>query len=205
MQFLQSFNIPDAVSGGVLASLIFGIYYAVFKSQIEYNLSIRDAFLIIFFTTIGLSSKLKTLLQGGKPLLILLVTAVTYLCIQNVTGVAIAKLMGLDLPIGLLAGSVSMSGGHGTAIAWSPIFSETYGIANASEIGIASATFGLIFGGIIGGPTAKFLIIKHKLEAKNQEQDLTISIKRDQPNVSIGYNTMLNSIWVIGFAIGVGY
>lgn len=205
MQFLQSFNIPDAVSGGVLASLIFGIYYAVFKSQIEFNLSIRDAFLIIFFTTIGLSSKLKTLLKGGKPLLILLVTAVTYLCIQNVTGVAIAKLMGLDLPIGLLAGSVSLSGGHGTAIAWSPIFSETYGIANASEIGIASATFGLIFGGIIGGPTAKFLIIKHKLEAKNQEQDLTISIKRDQPNVSIGYNTMLNSIWVIGFAIGVGY
>jgi glutamate:Na+ symporter, ESS family len=205
MQFLQSFNIPDAVSGGVLASLIFGIYYAVFKSQIEFNLSIRDAFLIIFFTTIGLSSKLKTLLKGGKPLLILLVTAVTYLCIQNVTGVAIAKLMGLDLPIGLLAGSVSLSGGHGTAIAWSPIFTETYGIANASEIGIASATFGLIFGGIIGGPTAKFLIIKHKLEAKNQEQDLTISIKRDQPNVSIGYNTMLNSIWVIGFAIGVGY
>lgn len=205
MQFLQSFNIPDAVSGGVLASLIFGIYYAVFKSQIEFNLSIRDAFLIIFFTTIGLSSKLKTLLKGGKPLLILLVTAVTYLCIQNVTGVAIAKLMGLDLPIGLLAGSVSLSGGHGTAIAWSPIFSETYGIANASEIGIASATFGLIFGGIIGGPTAKFLIIRHKLEAKNQEQDLTISIKRDQPHVSIDYNTMLNSIWVIGFAIGVGY
>jgi ESS family glutamate:Na+ symporter len=205
IQFLQSFNIPDAVSGGVLASLIFAVYYAVFKSQIEFNLSIRDAFLIIFFTTIGLSSKLKTLLKGGKPLLILLVIAVTYLCIQNLTGVAIAKLMGLDLPIGLLAGSVSLSGGHGTAIAWSPIFTETYGIANASEIGIASATFGLIFGGIIGGPTAKFLIIRHKLEAKNQEQDLTISIKRDQPNVSIDYNTMLNSIWVIGFAIGVGY
>ena len=107
IQFLQSFNIPDAVSGGVLASLIFAVYYAVFKSQIEFNLSIRDAFLIIFFTAIGLSSKLKTLLKGGKPLLILLVTAVTYLCIQNVTGVAIAKLMGLDLPIGLIAGSVS--------------------------------------------------------------------------------------------------
>ena len=205
IQFLQSFNIPDAVSGGVLASLIFAVYYAVFKSQIEFNLSIRDAFLIIFFTAIGLSSKLKTLLKGGKPLSILLVIAVTYLCIQNLTGLAIAKLMGLDLPIGLLAGSVSLSGGHGTAIAWSPIFTETYGIANASEIGIASATFGLIFGGIIGGPTAKFLIIRHKLEAKNQEQDLTISIKRDQPNVSIDYNTMLNSIWVIGFAIGVGY
>jgi ESS family glutamate:Na+ symporter len=76
IQFLQNFNIPDAVSGGVLASLIFGVYYAVFNSQIAFNLTVRDAFLIIFFTTIGLSSKLKTLLQGGKPLVILLITAV---------------------------------------------------------------------------------------------------------------------------------
>jgi ESS family glutamate:Na+ symporter len=178
IQFLQNFNIPDAVSGGVLASLIFGIYYAVFNSQIAFNLTVRDAFLIIFFTTIGLSSKLKTLLQGGKPLVILLITAVSYLFIQNLTGVAIAALMKLDLPIGILSGSVALSGGHGTAIAWSPIFRDTYGITNASEIGIASATFGLVFGGIIGGPTAKFLIIRHKLEANNQEQDLTIGIKR---------------------------
>ena len=158
IQFLQNFNIPDAVSGGVLASLIFGIYYAVFNSQIAFNLNVRDAFLIIFFTTIGLSSKLKTLLQGGKPLVILLITAVSYLFIQNLTGVAIAALMKLDLPVGILSGSVALSGGHGTAIAWSPIFRDTYGITNASEIGIASATFGLVFGGIIGGPTAKFLI-----------------------------------------------
>jgi ESS family glutamate:Na+ symporter len=205
IQFLQNFNIPDAVSGGVLASLIFGVYYAVFNSQIAFNLTVRDAFLIIFFTTIGLSSKLKTLLQGGKPLVILLITAVSYLFIQNLTGVGIAALMKLDLPIGILSGSVALSGGHGTAIAWSPIFRETYGITNASEIGIASATFGLIFGGIIGGPTAKFLIIRHKLEANNQEQDLTIGIKRGQKNITIDYNTMLNSILVLGFTIGLGY
>ncbi len=205
IQFLQDFNIPDAVSGGVLASLIFGIYYTVFKSQIEFNLSVRDAFLIIFFTTIGLSSKLKTLLKGGKPLLILLATAVSYLFIQNLVGVGVASLMSLDLPIGLLSGSVSLSGGHGTAIAWSPIFKDTYGINNASEIGIASATFGLVLGGIIGGPTAKFLIVKHKLQSDFQEQDLTIGIKRGQKNVTIDYNTMLNSILVLGFAIGLGF
>ncbi|MEB3122620.1 MAG: sodium/glutamate symporter [Snowella sp.] len=129
----------------------------------------------------------------------------SYLFIQNLTGVAIAALMKLDLPIGLLSGSVALSGGHGTAIAWSPIFRETYGITNASEIGIASATFGLVFGGIIGGPTAKFLIIRHKLEANNQEQDLTIGIKRGQKNITIDYNTMLNSILVLGFTIGLGY
>ncbi len=204
-QFLQSFNIPDAVSGGVLASLVVGIFYAIFNAQITFDLNIRDIFLIIFFTTIGLSSKLQTLLRGGKPLLILLATAVVYLVIQNLTGVTIAKLLGLDLPIGLLSGSVSLSGGHGTAIAWSPIFQKDFGIVNASEIGIASATFGLVFGGIIGGPTAKFLIIRHHLKPDSQEQSLSISIKRSQENVKIDYNTMLNSILVIAITVGLGF
>ncbi|MBR8826689.1 MAG: sodium/glutamate symporter [Gomphosphaeria aponina SAG 52.96 = DSM 107014] len=204
IKFLEDFNIPDAVSGGVLASLLFGFYYGVFKYQIEFALDIRDSLLIIFFTTVGLSSKLKTLVQGGKPLLILLVTAVSYLLVQNLTGVAIAALTGLDLPIGLLAGSVSLSGGHGTVIAWAPLFKDTHGISNASEIGIASATFGLVFGGIVGGPIAKFLIKKNRLTAHNQDQDLTIGIKDSQKNVQIDYNTMLNSLFVLGITIGFG-
>jgi glutamate:Na+ symporter, ESS family len=204
IKFLQDFNIPDAVVGGVLASLIFGLGHEIFKLQVEFDLYIRDSLLIIFFTTIGLSSKLKTLLKGGKPLLILLATAVIFLFLQNLTGVAVAQLSGLALPIGLLSGSVSLSGGHGTTIAWSPIFKDSYGIVNASEIGIASATFGLVFGGIIGGPIAKFLIARNRLQAKDQAEDLTISIKRGQKNVTIDYNTMLNSLLVIGLTIGLG-
>ncbi len=204
IQFLQNFNIPDAVSGGVLASFVFGIFYIVFQYQIEFALNIRDNLLIVFFTTIGLSANLKTLIKGGKPLLILLAIAVTYLIIQNTTGVAIAALTGLDLPVGLLAGSVALSRGHGTVIAWSPIFQNTYNIANASEIGIACATFGLIFGGIIGGPIAKFLIKKHRLQADNQAQDLIISIRQNQQHVTIDYNTMLQSVLVIGLTIGLG-
>ncbi|PSF37807.1 sodium/glutamate symporter [Aphanothece hegewaldii CCALA 016] len=204
IKFLQNFNIPDAVSGGVLASLILWFCYAVFKFQIEFDLDIRNALLIIFFTTIGLSSKLETLLQGGKPLLILLTTAVIYLFLQNLTGIGIAALMGLDLPIGLISGSVSLSGGLGTVIAWSPIFRDTYGITNASEIGIASATLGLVLGGIVGGPVAKLLIVRNQLESNYQEKELTIGIKHGQKNVTIDYNTMLNSFLVIGFAIGLG-
>ena len=204
IKFLQNFNIPDAVSGGVLASIFFGIYYEIFKHQIEFNLSIRDTLLIVFFTTIGLSAKLKTLIKGGKPLFILLMAAIFYLMVQNITGVAIAALTGLDLPIGLLAGSISLSGGHGTVIAWSPLFRDTYGIANAPESGIASATFGLVFGGIIGGPIAKFLIDKNRLQTNNPNQDLTISIKEDEKNVKIDYNTMLNSVLVIALAISLG-
>ncbi len=204
IKFLQDYNIPDAVAGGVLASLFFGLFFAVFKWQIEFTLNVRDALLIVFFTTIGLSSKLKTLLQGGKPLLILLITAVVYLILQNLAGLGVAKVMGLDLPIGLIAGSVSLSGGHGTAIAWAPIFRDNYGIVKASEIGVASATFGLVLGGIIGGPVAKWLITRNRLRANNQDQDLTVGIKQSQRNVNIDYNTMLHSILVIGLTIGLG-
>jgi ESS family glutamate:Na+ symporter len=204
IKFLQDYNIPDAVVGGVLASLFLGLFFAVFKWQIEFTLNVRDALLIVFFTTIGLSSKLKTLLQGGKPLLILLITAVVYLILQNLAGLGVAKVMGLDLPIGLIAGSVSLSGGHGTAIAWAPIFRDNYGIVKASEIGVASATFGLVLGGIIGGPVAKWLITRNRLRANNQDQDLTVGIKQTQRNVNIDYNTMLHSILVIGLTIGLG-
>jgi glutamate:Na+ symporter, ESS family len=204
IRFLQEYNIPDAVAGGVLASLFFGLVLAVFKLQLEFTLNIRDALLIIFFTTIGLSSSLRTLVQGGKPLVILLFMAVIYLIVQNLAGLGVAKVMGLDLPIGLIAGSISLSGGHGTTIAWAPVFRDSYGINMASEIGIASATFGLVLGGIIGGPVAKWLITKNQLRANNQDQDLTVGIKQNQRNVNIDYNTILHSILVIAVTIGLG-
>ena len=155
--FLQNFNIPEPVTGGFLASVAFGIVYWLFGLDIEFALELRDELLLVFFTTIGLSSKLKTLIKGGKPLLILLVAAVGYLVIQNLTGITVAVLTGLEPPIGVLAGSVSLSGGHGTTIAWAPIFTDSYEISNAAEIGIASATFGLILGGVMGGANRQAL------------------------------------------------
>lgn len=204
INFLQDFNIPDAVSGGVLASLFFGILYGIFQLQVDFSLNIRDALLIIFFTTIGLSSKLKTLLQGGKPLLILLAIAVCYLFLQNLTGVAVASITGLDKPLGLISGSISLSGGHGTAIAWSPIFRDTYGIENALEVGIASATFGLVLGGIIGGPVARWLIIRNRLKTGDGKENLSIGIKHGYKKKTIDYDIMLYSLLVLGVTIGLG-
>lgn len=203
-KFLQDFNIPEAVSGGTIVSLLLGLCHSLWQIQPNFDLSIRDAFLIVFFTTIGLSSKLKTLLQGGKPLLILLIVAVGFLAVQNLAGVIVSAMLGLKLPIGLLGGSISLSGGHGTVIAWAPIFKESYGIANASEIGVASATFGLVLGGVVGGPIAKGLITRNYLTHKSDGQDLTIGIKQEQRNVKIDYDTMLHSILVIAIAIGLG-
>lgn len=201
--FLRYYNIPEPVTGGVLASVVSGLIFWIWGINFEFALEMRDGLLLIFFTTVGLSSKVKTLISGGKPLLILLVAAVGYLVVQNTIGVVVASLTGLAKPVGLLVGSISLSGGHGTTIAWTPIFIKNYGIANAAEIGIASATFGLILGGVIGGPVANFLIKRYKLQSASDES-LTVGIEYEMNNVKVDYDAMLRSILVLAIAIGSG-
>ena len=160
---LRDYNIPEPVTGGLLASLLFGMIYWFADVEVSFDMVNRDMLLIVFFTTIGLSSRIDVLREGGKSLFILLGLAVGYLFIQNLAGIGIAALTGSPPILGLLTGSVSLSGGHGTAIAWAPTFESEHGIPFAMEIGLACATFGLIFGGIVGGPIARFLVWKNKL------------------------------------------
>lgn len=201
--FLREYNIPEPVSGGLIASILFGAIYGVFELELQFTLQVRDGLLILFFTTIGLSSKFSTLVQGGKPLLILLVVAVAYLFLQNFTGLAVTGLTGQPVEMGLIGGSVSLSGGHGTAIAWAPKFATEYGIGSAMEVGIACATFGLILGGLIGGPIAKFLITHYRL-APSHDTALTVGVSHEQDATQIDYQHMLNSILIICLSIGMG-
>ena len=201
--FLREYNIPEPVSGGLIASILFGVLYGALNWEFQFALDLRDTLLIVFFTTIGLSSKFSTLVQGGKPLLILLVVAVGYLFIQNFTGLAVAQVTGQPDEIGLIGGSVSLSGGHGTAIAWAPRFIDQYGITNAMEIGIASATFGLILGGLIGGPMAKFLITHYRLSASH-DRALTVGVPHERDETQIDYQHMLNVILTISVSVGIG-
>ncbi|MEK6223792.1 MAG: sodium/glutamate symporter, partial [Thermodesulfobacteriales bacterium] len=203
ISFLREYNIPEPVTGGVLASLVFGAYYFIAHQEVIFSLGDRDLLLIVFFTCIGLSAKIRNLIEGGKALGILLVCSVAYLFVQNFTGIAVSKIMGLDPIIGLIGGSVSLSGGHGTTIAWSETFVRDYGITNASEIGIACATFGLIFGGMIGGPIAEFLIKRYKLQPTTPEEP-SVGIKHDKVTLSIDYFGILNSFLVIAIAMGLG-
>ncbi len=201
--FLREYNIPGPVSGGLIASILFGAAYAVFGLEFDFALDLRDALLITFFTTIGLSSRFSTLIEGGKPLLILLVVAVAYLFLQNFTGLAWAQVTGQPAEIGLIGGSVSLSGGHGTAIAWAPRFIEEYGIANAMELGLACATFGLILGGVIGGPIAKFLITHYEL-SPSEDPELTVGVPHERYETPIQYQYMLNSIFAISVSVALG-
>lgn len=160
---LREFSIPEPVSSGLLVCLLLALVHAVTGLAIGFDLATRNFLLLYFFSGIGLNADVRTLLAGGRPLAILVVLTIGFLLLQNVTGIAMASLLGLDPLIGLLAGSVSLVGGHGTAIAWAPRFAELHGIASAMEIGVACATFGLILSSLLGGPIARLLIRRHHL------------------------------------------
>lgn len=202
INLLTYYNIPEPVTGGIIASIIFSSFYFLFETSISFSLDQRDSLLVVFFTCVGLSSRLSTLFQGGKTLVILLFIAITYLFIQNFTGVGVALATGLDPQTGVLGGSVSLSGGHGTAIAWAPTFVSDYAISNAVEIGIACATFGLVLGGIVGGPIANYLITKYNLKSNSNEKiSVGFSVEKEE---KITVDSAYLVILVICITIGLG-
>ncbi len=212
--FLRTYNIPEPVTGGVLASMVFAAWYALSDTAASFDLSNRDTLLIVFFTTVGLNAKFGTLIAGGKPLLILTVCASVFLVLQNLTGVAMAHLVDAPLLTGLLGGSISLSGGHGTTIAWAPIFQDEFGIQNAKVIGIAVATFGLVVGGIVGGPLSQFLISRYGLKPSTGETEYVTGLPdvpaSDDHQVENGHHlidvdNVLICLLVIAVAMGIGF
>jgi glutamate:Na+ symporter, ESS family len=205
--FLRNFSIPEPVTGGLLFSALFGLLYAVSGIAVEFELRARDILLVYFFTTIGINASARDLLAGGRPLLILLAITVAFMIAQNLTGIGVAALFGLPAAVGVLGGSVSLIGGHGTTIAWAPVIAEQHGISNAMEIGIASATFGLILASVMGGPIAKFLINRHRLTpapgATDEVQDVGLS--EGQQNARITYLDFLAAVLAIHVCIVVGF
>jgi len=201
---LEKYNIPEPVSGGVIASLLFTLLHIAYGLEVTFDLSMRDDLLVMFFTTIGLTAKLSQLLKGGRVLVVLLGLATVFLVIQNLIGVSVSTAMGYDPLGGLLGGSVALSGGHGTAIAWAPIFARDFGMAGAMEVGITVATFGLVFGGLVGGPVAQILIKRHNIESSHDEH-LTVGVDREQePHIRILYDNLLRAILMIAVAEAIG-
>ncbi len=203
--FLQKYNIPEPVTGGIFASLAALALYLVAGWEVEYDLFTRDVFLIYFFTAIGINARFAQLLAGGKPLLLLLGLTLTYLVIQDTVGFFSALAIGQPGGVGLLVGSASLAGGHGTAIAWAPTIAETQGVTNALEIGVAAATIGLVIASLIGGPIASFLMSRHKLESADDSK-LLVGIEYDkEDHTSINHLSIMGSILIIHIAMIFGY
>ena len=156
--FLRTYSIPEPVVGGLLVAALLLLLRALTDIEVRFDASLQAPLMLAFFATIGLNADFASLKKGGRILGIFLLVVTALLVVQNAMGIALAKALGLDPLMGLLAGSVTLSGGHGTGAAWGAVFSEKYGVASASELAIASATFGLVLGGLIGGPVARLLI-----------------------------------------------
>lgn len=158
IKFLQDFNIPEAVAGGLIAAAIIFALYQRFGLSFQFEKGLQNAFMLVFFASVGLSADFSRLKQGGFPLVIFLAVVGVLIIVQNGVGVGLATALGLDPKIGLITGSITLIGGHGTGAAWAKVFTEKYGLQGAMEMAMASATFGLVAGGLIGGPVARRLV-----------------------------------------------
>lgn len=204
ISILRGFNIPEPVTGGLIAAIVVFLLFSLGDIEVSFDLERRDILLVYFFSAIGLNARLSDLLSGGKPLIILLTLTVLFIGVQSVIGVSTANLLGLDSAIGVLAGSASLIGGHGTAIAWAPDI-KAMGVLNALEIGVAAATLGLVVASLIGGPIAKYLIERYKLSATSTEA-VSVGIEYDkQETESLSHLSFMSVILVIHVAMIIGY
>ncbi|MFC5705723.1 sodium/glutamate symporter [Aeromonas eucrenophila] len=168
---LRTFSIPKPVAGGLLVALVLVLLRASMDVELRFDTAFQTPLMLAFFASIGLSADLGSLKRGGKAVFTFLLVVTGLLLMQNVLGVGLATLLGLDPLMGLLAGSITLSGGHGTGAAWGAIFSEKYGLQSATELAMACATFGLVLGGLIGGPVARHLVKKVQVPGAEHNSD----------------------------------
>lgn len=201
--FLKAYNIPEAVSGGLVCSLLVAGLYFFTNRQISFDLALRDVLLLAFFSTIGLSAKFATLAAGGKSLAMLVVCAVVMLFLQDVVGIGVSMCCGVHPGYGLLAGSIAFAGGHGSAISYGQLAADQ-GLPGAMELGLACATFGLIAGGLVGGPLARNLISTFNLEGNATDQAFVPGPEETEESGPVTLNGMLDSIFLITVCIAIG-
>ncbi|WP_253276805.1 sodium/glutamate symporter [Ruegeria sp. 6PALISEP08] len=203
---LRQFNIPEPVTGGLLASLVVLALYLLFNLELSFELNTRDSLLVLFFAGIGLNARFSDLIAGGKPLLILLVLTLLTIIAQNVIGAAGASLFGYPAQAGVLFGSAALIGGHGTAIAWAPEVARATGLDGATELGVAVATLGLVLAALVGGPIARLLVESRNLTPDRPDEEHTVGLPDDEPGASgIDHMSIMRVLLHLNLAIIFGY
>lgn len=204
-KFLRNNHIPEAVVGGFIIAIILFFVNKITGQTFKFDTSLQSLLMIAFFSSIGLSSDFARLIQGGKPLVLLIMAVTVLIVLQNIVGVGMAVLMKEDPFIGLIAGSITLSGGHGNAGAWGPLLEQKYGITGALELAMACATLGLVIGGLMGGPVARHLIKKVKIPNSIQGHK-TVESSFEEPNIKRQINTrnLIETITMLSVCIVVG-
>lgn len=200
--FLQKFCIPAPVIGGLIFAIMTCICYVTGIAEFSFDDTLREVCMVFFFTSVGFQANLKVLKSGGKSLIVFLGLVIALIILQNLTAVGLAKLLNLNPLIGMCTGSIPMVGGHGTAGAFGPVL-EDLNIKGATTICTAAATFGLIFGSLIGGPLGKRLIEKHSLLNTIANDDDSLLVE-DEKKHERHTNMYADAVFQLILAIGVG-
>ena len=207
--FLKRFCIPAPVSGGLLVSLITLLMFSVFGVECKFDGTVKDLCMMLFFTSVGFQSDFRVLRKGGKPLLVMIGLVVVLIVMQNLISVGISRGLGMDALFGMAAGSIPMSGGHGTSGGFSPLL-EQMGLTGASSITMAAATFGLVAGSLLGGPLGEALIRKNRLSEQSAPSDVmtgmeTTESREKQPDSEEKtYRRYLQASCVLLIAMALG-
>jgi sodium--glutamate symport carrier gltS len=204
---LRRWTIPEPVAGGLVAALVMLALHAFAHTDARFDVTLQTPLMLAFFATIGLNAKLASLKAGGPALARFLLVVVGLLILQNAVGIGMALALGVDPLFGLLGGSVSLSGGHGTGAAWGKVFTEHHGLQSATEAAIACATFGLVMGGILGGPVAQRLIKRidqgksDNAEAPAPDPYAFEEPKAEQPTTAAAF---INTLTLIAISLAAG-
>ena len=167
---LERYNVPPPVVGGLLIALVTLAARTQGLTLFQFDTTLRDPLMIAFFTTIGFGASFSLLKVGGPQVLIFFGAATVFAVVQNVTGAGIAAVFKLHPLFGVLAGSVTLTGGPATGLAFAPLF-EKAGVSGAASIAVAAAMFGIVSSGLVGGPVGTMLIERHKLRRSHGRQE----------------------------------
>ena len=212
IKILEQLNIPSAVLGGLLfAALNLVSHDRVLN--IKFDTSMQSLCMMLFFTSIGFNASFALLKKGGRPVILFLIISSAFCVIQNLVGIGVAMLFDVPKLFGIMAGSVTLVGGPATGLAFSPLFEEM-GLKGAETIAITSATFGIVFGGLLGGPAGTFLIQKFNLKKRRHkpiepddsltEADEVITIDTANENSDFTIS-LINTIIIIGLGAIVSF
>lgn len=199
VKFFQTYFIPAPVIGGLIASLTIFALAQLNIVTVEFNVTLQDFFMNIFFTCTGFTCSLAVFKKSGKLGVILAISAVAFLFVQNLVGVGLASVFGINKLLGVAMGSISMSGGVGSGASFGPQLEEL-GAAGGTTIGVAAATFGLLLGSLAGGPVANKLIKKYNIKNTNISTE-NIS---EKAKTLLNGKTLLNSVSMIILAAFIG-
>ncbi|MDO5626242.1 MAG: sodium/glutamate symporter [Pseudomonadota bacterium] len=201
---LQRYGIPEPVVGGVLcAAVVCALYYGL-RHEVSFDLAARDTLLLYFFAALGLNANVRALASGGRLLVVLLVLSSGFMVLQNVAGMALASPFGMDARAGLMVGSISLTGGVGTTLAWAPHFDDVLGITGASDLGLAANMVGLIAACVIGGPMASWLMRHHGVLPSADDALEVGTPHGDESTTTLDYMGVLLALFWLNVALLLG-